>query len=95
MVLSFSVSFLSTLSLRRATYNEHIAKTGTTKISIHALLAESDRAILENELHAVQISIHALLAESDTWDSANCDVTVISIHALLAESDRAGLVAPP
>ena len=56
-------------------------------ISIHALLAESDRLCAASIRHR-PISIHALLAESDgdwldTWDSGD-----ISIHALLAESDR-------
>ena len=55
--------FLSTLSLRRAT-RFHAADISARRISIHALLAESDRypAILGN---AEAISIHALLAESD------------------------------
>ncbi len=35
-------------------------------ISIHALLAESDRTLTITTLHCV-ISIHALLAESDTY----------------------------
>ena len=57
------ILFLSTLSLRRATgcgqYYIH-----AQEISIHALLAESDRfrAIHNTEIN---ISIHALLAESD------------------------------
>ena len=55
--------FLSTLSLRRATVTvlgiQH--KVG---ISIHALLAESDRDIAHCERQK-NISIHALLAESD------------------------------
>ena len=56
-------------------------------ISIHALLAESDRLML-CPLHHQQISIHALLAESDggiVWH--NHKRGTISIHALLAESD--------
>ena len=55
--------FLSTLSLRRATS----ARPDTRQhdaISIHALLAESDRVPLA-ESTAESISIHALLAESD------------------------------
>ena len=55
--------FLSTLSLRRAT--DPISSTSDIyKISIHALLAESDN----NEAVSItdsNISIHALLAESD------------------------------
>ena len=56
--------FLSTLSLRRATYFSGVMRQNPG-ISIHALLAESDRrggvpCYLDNI-----ISIHALLAESD------------------------------
>ena len=56
-------------------------------ISIHALLAESDRVPLA-ESTAESISIHALLAESDLelLTERLCN-SVISIHALLAESD--------
>ena len=55
--------FLSTLSLRRATQTETL-KVSALCISIHALLAESDRfrAIQHPKIN---ISIHALLAESD------------------------------
>ena len=56
--------FLSTLSLRRATARRD-SRQQPAGISIHALLAESDRGgdfcYLDNI-----ISIHALLAESDT-----------------------------
>ena len=56
-------------------------------ISIHALLAESDK-LIPGAQRQPPISIHALLAESDPrsagpWQ-AGCR---ISIHALLAESD--------
>ena len=66
MVLQFSgtPAFLSTLSLRRATFLPSMHCSWTI-ISIHALLAESD---LENPLRQIVdrcISIHALLAESD------------------------------
>ena len=57
------VKFLSTLSLRRATtLTWDVA--GSLDISIHALLAESDRKHMVGE-HLRVISIHALLAESD------------------------------
>ena len=60
--------FLSTLSLRRATAgNGQIVKV--LRISIHALLAESDETVLE-EFAAAGISIHALLAESDPMRSS-------------------------
>ena len=57
------------------------------RISIHALLAESDLIALFDFPIVPVISIHALLAESDArcryWVLSN----TISIHALLAESD--------
>ena len=62
-------TFLSTLSLRRATSSiEEVSKY--VVISIHALLAESDK-VLELQCILGRISIHALLAESDlaTWQS--------------------------
>ena len=55
--------FLSTLSLRRATYRPCVHVVGRS-ISIHALLAESDCIITVLSIVNV-ISIHALLAESD------------------------------
>ncbi len=64
--------FLSTLSLRRATLVQIII-SGYARISIHALLAESDSKI--NTRRSVQvISIHALLAESD------CDGLIASAN---------------
>ena len=56
------------------------------KISIHALLAESDYGALKH-VHEEEISIHALLAESDMLTDEVNSNNVISIHALLAESD--------
>ena len=57
-----------------------------TLISIHALLAESDRLGLLGWLRTL-ISIHALLAESDARRASRQQPAGISIHALLAESD--------
>ena len=55
--------FLSTLSLRRATGRiNDISRL--MKISIHALLAESDPGLVRHGV-GIAISIHALLAESD------------------------------
>ena len=56
------------------------------KISIHALLAESD-GIQSGAQQATAISIHALLAESDKCRQLGIGYCSISIHALLAESD--------
>ena len=58
-------AFLSTLSLRRATPKGHTHYMGVY-ISIHALLAESDR-ISKAHGRTPAISIHALLAESDSY----------------------------
>ena len=77
--------FLSTLSLRRAT-SVILASLDGQIISIHALLAESDRG-KDIYFHQYDISIHALLAESDRFRSASVLRLSISIHALLAESD--------
>ena len=58
------------------------------RISIHALLAESDTGFYLT-LEGHKISIHALLAESDHIISQRIGIKVnISIHALLAESDE-------
>ena len=56
-------AFLSTLSLRRATAIQGCSRRNRC-ISIHALLAESDRPGGSDRGSAL-ISIHALLAESD------------------------------
>ena len=56
-------------------------------ISIHALLAESDKPIGSFQ-HCFLISIHALLAESDPFCEVAEAFWAISIHALLAESDN-------
>ena len=80
------IIFLSTLSLRRAT-DVVIRFFQPLQISIHALLAESDRFIQRTCLMLVQISIHALLAESDSFETPENMEISISIHALLAESD--------
>ena len=70
----------------------------TIKISIHALLAESDHFATLKFVNPY-ISIHALLAESDNIPLPNAHVISLSIHALLAESDgiqpqRAVLMPP-
>ena len=78
--------FLSTLSLRRAT-PVHDVEGQESGISIHALLAESDRRQLRGVVR-ICISIHALLAESDLFEPLFIAPVGISIHALLAESDQ-------
>ena len=80
------MSFLSTLSLRRATRCRQV-EIRQSLISIHALLAESDAQIKTMNI-AATISIHALLAESDGESVDMYKISKqISIHALLAESD--------
>ena len=59
-------------------------------ISIHALLAESDRLGAVHDAQ-INISIHALLAESDKPKALKSRRCVISIHALLAESDTSSV----
>ena len=56
------------------------------RISIHALLAESDQ-VKQTCRVKTSISIHALLAESDWIHPVRPTANSISIHALLAESD--------
>ena len=67
--------FLSTLSLRRATILPPV-DTSSVRISIHALLAESDGYFLDAMQIIIVISIHALLAESD----ASKQFEVVQIH---------------
>ena len=78
-------TFLSTLSLRRAT-EQSASYNAYLEISIHALLAESDVGVFSCYLDNI-ISIHALLAESDRLGLPGWLRVLISIHALLAESD--------
>ena len=63
-------------------------------ISIHALLAESDKDTTARQQIA-DISIHALLAESDTTANEALQKVKISIHALLAESDNVRITHNP
>ena len=71
----------------------HVAQDPSPgRISIHALLAESDPAGNGGSGSITAISIHALLAESDRQSGALPQPPPhISIHALLAESDLSGL----
>ena len=85
------ITFLSTLSLRRAT-GYFTRNTAAIRISIHALLAESDIVASHSNI-ALDISIHALLAESDIVNGVDLqNYYSISIHALLAESDRGAAI---
>ena len=78
--------------MRRAT-QRHWPDSTHRRISIHALLAESDSAFDILTVSALLISIHALLAESDVIrEPAASGDDKISIHALLAESDKPATV---
>ena len=79
--------FLSTLSLRRATQRQ-IEFERYSDISIHALLAESDRSARPETRPSYAISIHALLAESDHGGPImQFNICAFLLVALLAESD--------
>ena len=78
--------FLSTLSLRRATANA-VDQILPGHISIHALLAESDRPSIAGYLFgAIFLSTLSLRRATDQGAN-NQTAQQISIHALLAESD--------
>ena len=79
--------FLSTLSLRRATTWARGSRV-TYVISIHALLAESDKLVsMFNSPHGKFLSTLSL-RRATTVLTLIWDVIAISIHALLAESDK-------
>ena len=75
------IQFLSTLSLRRATLLFWGEQYGG-KISIHALLAESDGASNNPQHLPLAISIHALLAESDHVNPAQRAVMAAFLSTL-------------
>ena len=83
-------AFLSTLSLRRATVGA-VHPVACHVISIHALLAESDRPVAQPPGHQ-GISIHALLAESDkhVCETAKNGITFLSTLSL-----RRATAVPP
>lgn len=60
----------SMLFLRRATV-QYLVRCLGTRISIHALLAESDAVVAVFCHDLALISIHALLAESDSKSAQN------------------------
>ena len=78
--------FLSTLSLRRAT-TRHDAQGRTWRISIHALLAESDRSTLKLALRSSYFYPRSPCGERLKVAAKVDNPMPISIHALLAESD--------
>ena len=76
-----AISFLSTLSLRRATGARWLQRH-RDRISIHALLAESDVPLLFIVYSITEISIHALLAESDLEQSASYNAALAFLSTL-------------
>ena len=82
----FGCSFLSTLSLRRATNTEATNHDQVT-ISIHALLAESDKARIFLNLTFHHFYPRSPCGERPLSKSYLLPSQFISIHALLAESD--------
>ena len=88
-VLSSYIIFLSTLSLRRATWLR-CWQLAARDISIHALLAESDvSTTIITICIAVFLSTLSLRRATKLLTKRFSD-TLISIHALLAESDVVG-----
>ena len=83
------IVFLSTLSLRRATYDGLIASANFCHFYPRSPCGERQVLGLLGWLR-VLISIHALLAESDVTVLGIQHRVGISIHALLAESDGGG-----
>ena len=79
--------FLSTLSLRRATSEEKLMKTNTS-ISIHALLAESDREPTALRTPHQRFLSTLSLRRATVFNLFANPGSTISIHALLAESDE-------
>ena len=78
--------FLSTLSLRRAT-NSRANHIKRNKISIHALLAESDTIPRGGHINKAHFYPRSPCGERQGWPAEAVPARHISIHALLAESD--------
>ena len=78
-------TFLSTLSLRRATVDA--LELANLVLFLSTLSLRRATWLRCWQLAARDISIHALLAESDADKHAQPPKRQISIHALLAESD--------
>ena len=90
---AYSAKFLSTLSLRRATYTEADIQDRIA-ISIHALLAESDKQILRCGMNGQYFYPRSPCGERRGGAIVPPLSFFISIHALLAESDDSGDETP-
>ena len=86
--------FLSTLSLRRATRILSTSRAFSV-ISIHALLAESDRRTFRNQQRCSNFYPRSPCGERQRQLDAVTAAYMISIHALLAESDGVCNQKPP
>ena len=86
LILANTMLFLSTLSLRRATF-EKFEGVIAIKISIHALLAESDSQSLLLKVGIFYFYPRSPCGERQLVSMLNSPHGKISIHALLAESD--------
>ena len=86
-VFEHTIVFLSTLSLRRAT-DVNGVQGYRTLISIHALLAESDRKKQRRQTSKLHFYPRSPCGERLDQIWAEAVEIYISIHALLAESDR-------
>ena len=85
-LMGYDVGFLSTLSLRRATYRS-IDRNNVGKISIHALLAESDSMHTSLCCGCFDFYPRSPCGERPACQGPPLRGICISIHALLAESD--------
>ena len=85
-IVSVPPAFQSTLSLRRATLDV-IPLSGIVRISIHALLAESDRDWPFMLRSSPRFQSTLSLRRATRGSRATRAKPAISIHALLAESD--------
>ena len=80
------LGFLSTLSLRRATVTV-LGIQHRVGISIHALLAESDKSLLTRVVNSTDFYPRSPCGERQPSKTRRLTNLMISIHALLAESD--------
>ena len=83
------LKFLSTLSLRRATSLPRLTRR-SLRISIHALLAESDASTATARAAAKNFYPRSPCGERRRHRRKHPGLSDISIHALLAESDDKG-----
>ena len=88
--LADAMLFLSTLSLRRATFSGS-AWVQEFPISIHALLAESDMTMMRMTRTMSPFLSTLSLRRATLLSTQNNRNFAISIHALLAESDPINL----